>query len=111
MRQQLMKAFDEIHVLDLHGNIMRKETTLDGGKMKTSLIFSKALLFVFFVKLPRKNLNRKYFMLTCMDYATINTNGSSTSLKFESVDWQNVDNREPFYLFIPQNSNTRDEYQ
>ena len=32
MRQQLMQAFDEIYVLDLHGNTKKKETAPDGSK-------------------------------------------------------------------------------
>ena len=32
MRQSLMASFDEIHVLNLHGNSKKKERTPDGGK-------------------------------------------------------------------------------
>ncbi len=32
MRQSLMKTFDEIYVLDLHGNSLKKETSPDGSK-------------------------------------------------------------------------------
>jgi hypothetical protein len=32
MRQSLMKTFDEIYILDLHGNSLKKETTPTGGK-------------------------------------------------------------------------------
>ncbi|MCK4360107.1 MAG: N-6 DNA methylase, partial [Bacteroidales bacterium] len=31
MRQSLMKTFNEIYILDLHGNSLKKETTPDGG--------------------------------------------------------------------------------
>lgn len=32
MRQSLLKTFDEIYILDLHGNSLKKETCPDGGK-------------------------------------------------------------------------------
>lgn len=32
MRQSLMKTFDEIYIINLHGNSLKKETTPDGGK-------------------------------------------------------------------------------
>jgi len=32
MRQSLMQTFDTIHILNLHGNSLKKETTPDGGK-------------------------------------------------------------------------------
>ena len=34
MRQSLMNTFDEIHVLNLHGNSLKKETAPDGGEDK-----------------------------------------------------------------------------
>ncbi|MFZ1978176.1 MAG: N-6 DNA methylase, partial [Bacteroidota bacterium] len=32
MRQSLMKTYNEIYIIDLHGNSLKKETTVDGGK-------------------------------------------------------------------------------
>jgi predicted helicase len=32
MRQSLMKTFDEIYILDLHGNSVKRETAPNGGK-------------------------------------------------------------------------------
>ena len=32
MRQSLMKTFNEIYIIDLHGNSLKKETIADGGK-------------------------------------------------------------------------------
>jgi len=42
MRQSLMQTFDDIYLLDLHGNAKKKETTPEGGKTTTYLTFSKA---------------------------------------------------------------------
>ena len=41
MRQSLMKTFDDIYILDLHGNSKRKEKHLMGAKMKMYLIFNR----------------------------------------------------------------------
>ena len=35
MRKHLMETFDEIYVLDLHGNVKKKEAAPDGGKEVT----------------------------------------------------------------------------
>ena len=32
MRWHLLKTFDHIYIVDLHGNSKKKETTPDGGK-------------------------------------------------------------------------------
>ncbi len=42
MRLSLMQTFDEIYILDLHGNSLKRETAPDGSKMRTSLTFARA---------------------------------------------------------------------
>lgn len=45
MRQHLMRAFDELNVLDLHGNSKKKETTPDGGKDELAARVTQAARF------------------------------------------------------------------
>lgn len=42
MRQSLMRSFEQIYVLDLHGNAKKKEHAPDGGRTKTSSTSSRA---------------------------------------------------------------------
>ena len=42
MRQSLMRSFEQIYVLDLHGNAKKKEHAPDGRRTKTSSILSRA---------------------------------------------------------------------
>jgi len=42
MRQSLMNTFNEIYILDLHGNSLKKETTPDGGKDENVLTYGRA---------------------------------------------------------------------
>jgi predicted helicase len=51
MRQSLMKTFDEIYILDLHGNSLKKETAPDGGKMKMFSIFDRVFLLFYSLKI------------------------------------------------------------
>jgi len=53
MRQCLMQSFDEIYVLDLHGNSKKSEKAPDGGKDETSSTSSKAWPSVFSSKNPK----------------------------------------------------------
>ena len=41
MRQSLMRSFEQIYVLDLHGNAKKKEHAPDGSKDEKFLISSK----------------------------------------------------------------------
>ena len=50
MRQSLMKTFDEIYILDLHGNSLKKETTPDGGKDENVFDIRQGVAIALFVR-------------------------------------------------------------
>jgi predicted helicase len=51
MRQSLMKTFDKIYVLDLHGNAKKKETTPEGGKDENVFDIQQGVAICLCVKL------------------------------------------------------------
>ena len=46
MRWHLMNTFEEIYVLDLHGNANKREVALDGTPDKMCLILCKVLRYL-----------------------------------------------------------------
>jgi hypothetical protein len=54
MRQQLMEAFDEIYVLDLHGNAKKKEVCPDGSKDENVFDIQQGVAISLMVKLPNE---------------------------------------------------------
>ncbi|HUY15082.1 MAG TPA: type ISP restriction/modification enzyme [Terriglobia bacterium] len=52
MRQQLMNAFSEIYVLDLHGNAKKKESAPDGSKDENVFDIQQGVTLGIFVKDP-----------------------------------------------------------
>jgi predicted helicase len=52
MRRSLMQSFDEIYILDLHGNVMKKETTPDGRKDENIFDIRQGVAISLFVKTP-----------------------------------------------------------
>ena len=50
MRQSLMKTFNEIYIIDLHGNSLKKETTPDGGKDENVFDIRQGTAIAIFVK-------------------------------------------------------------
>ncbi len=50
MRQSLMKTFDDIYILDLHGNSLKKETCPDGSPDKNVFDIRQGVAVAFFVK-------------------------------------------------------------
>ena len=50
MRQSLMKTFDEIYVLDLHGNVLKKESAPDGGRDENVFDIKQGVAITIFIK-------------------------------------------------------------
>lgn len=50
MRQSLMKTFDEIHVLDLHGSAMRQKTCPDGSRDENVFDIRQGVAIAFLIK-------------------------------------------------------------
>jgi predicted helicase len=51
MRQSLMKSFDEIFILDLHGNVMQKEKCPDGSKDENVFNIRQGVAVTFLIKI------------------------------------------------------------
>ncbi|OQX86357.1 DNA methyltransferase, partial [candidate division KSB1 bacterium 4484_87] len=54
MRQSLMKTFDEIYIIDLHGNSLKKETTPKGGKDENVFDIRQGVAIALFIKNKKK---------------------------------------------------------
>ncbi len=50
MRQSLMQTFDDIYILDLHGNTLKKETCPDGSPDKNVFDIRQGVAIAFFIK-------------------------------------------------------------
>ncbi len=50
MRQTLMNSFDEIYILDLHGNSLKKEKAPDGSKDENVFDITQGVAIAFFIK-------------------------------------------------------------
>jgi len=59
MRQSLMNSFDEMYLLDLHGNSKRKEKTPDGGKDENIFPIQQGVAILILVKNP--SLEKKIY--------------------------------------------------
>lgn len=53
MRYSLMKTFDEIHIVNLHGSLLKKETTPEGGKDENVFDIQPGVAIVIMVKLNK----------------------------------------------------------
>ena len=98
MRQSLMTSFDEIYVLDLHGNSLKKERCPDGSKDENVFDIRQGVAISLFIK--KKGLKKKVLHSECWGlregkYDWLLGNDIKTT------EWQEIKPKSPFYLFIP----------
>jgi len=119
MRQHLMQTFDEIYVLDLHGNSKKKETVPGTGEADKNVFdIQQGVAIGIFVKLPPTPHARK----KPATFATIHHSdlwGAQRKTKYDWLDshhtgstkWTTLTPASPQYLFIPQHTKRLKEYE
>ncbi|MCL4283476.1 MAG: N-6 DNA methylase [Fimbriimonadaceae bacterium] len=110
MRQQLMGAFPEIRLLDLHGNSKKKETASDGSKDDNVFDIMQGVAIGAFVCPLGSRLNSEVTHGDLFGLRQAKYEALATSSLLESPVKQ-VHPSTPFYLFIAQNVDLRGEYE
>ena len=128
MRKSLLESFDEIYVLNLHGNARKKETAPDGGKDENVFDIMQGVSINIFVKRGKVNSDSSDATLTLRKmgpgtkplatvryadlygvredkYAFLDANC------LESVKWQVLAMQEPYYFFVPKDFGLQEEYE
>ncbi|MFM5899479.1 MAG: type ISP restriction/modification enzyme [Dolichospermum sp.] len=124
MRQSLMRTFDEIYVLDLHGNSKKKEVCPDGSADQNVFDIQQGVAIGFFIKYQNKEQNSQKQLATVYHadlwgsrevYETKQLVGGKYHWLGEndisSTNWEKLAPNTPFYLFKPQNSDLKIEYE
>ena len=110
MRQQLMNAFTDIYVLDLHGNAKKKEKCPDGSKDENVFDIQQGVAIGIFVKEagkagPAKVRHADLWGLRESKYKGLFDRDVATS------KWKALKPKAPFYLFVPQDTGLWGEYE
>jgi predicted helicase len=107
MRQSLLTDFRELWVLDLHGNIKKKETTADGGLDENVFDIQQGVAILLATRGTKNALGLKQsdvFGTRSEKYAKLSRDSAKT------IAWRQVTAVSPFYVFLPQNEEVRTEY-
>ncbi len=101
MRQSLMRTFDDIHVLDLHGHALKGEISPAGGTDQNVFDIRQGVAIAFFVKHGEKKAgdarvhHAGFFGTRKTKYAWLDIHD------FRSTEWKQINPVSPYYLFIP----------
>lgn len=107
MRQSLMRTFDQIYVLDLHGNAKKKETAPDGSKDENIFDIEQGVAISLFIKKP--GLERGVWRGDLWG-KRLEKYKAAAEKRLKKTDFSTVRPMPPFLIFAPENSFVRDEY-
>jgi hypothetical protein len=115
MRQSLLKTFDEIYILDLHGNSLKRETAPGGGADENVFDIRQGVAIAIFVKYggsaATKNLSSARVYHADLygkredKYAWLDTHDLSTA------GYQPITPVSPYYFFTPRQTQNLQTYQ
>jgi len=118
MRQSLMKSFNDIYILDLHGNSLKKERCPDGSKDENVFDIRQGTAIALFIKESAKepadkkgkNKDQNIFHsdlwgIRSKKYEWLLENDMRTT------KWQNLSPKSEFYLFIPRDEKLLELYE
>ena len=109
MRQQLMKTFDKIYILDLHGNIKKRKNFPDGSKDENVFDIQQGVCISFFVKKTTENNECQVYHKEIWGSREKKYNWLINN-NFNDINWTKLDPKSKFYFFIPKDTNLLDEY-
>ena len=110
MRSELMRVFDDIYILDLHGNTRKKETAPDGSKDENVFDIMQGVSINIFVKKSAKSKThaavRHYDLFGTRNYKY----EYLRSHDFRDVEWQKLTPQTPQFFFVPKDFGAQEEY-
>ncbi|CCI13345.1 Adenine specific DNA methyltransferase [Microcystis aeruginosa PCC 9806] len=120
MRQNLMQTFDEIYVLDLHGNSKKKEVCPDGSPDQNVFDIQQGVAIAFFIKYQDSQQDlAKVYHADLWGVREVKENKELVGGKYHwldendisSTEWYQLEPRHEFYLFTKNNKNLQEEYE
>ncbi|MBW2169734.1 MAG: DNA methyltransferase, partial [Deltaproteobacteria bacterium] len=109
MRQSLMKSFNEIYILDLHGNSLKKEKCPDGSKDENVFDIRQGVAIALFVKKQGKKGCKVYHSerwgLRDKKYEWLQKNN------IKKTKWKSLSPKSETYFFIPRDERLLKAYE
>jgi predicted helicase len=110
MRKHLLETFDEIYILDLHGNSKKKETSPDGSKDENVFDIMQGVSINIFVKKTPKSET----LATVYHYDLFGKRQTKYDFldknEINTVGWQQLEIKSPNYFFIPKDYEVKEKY-
>lgn len=113
MRHQLLLAFDDIYIVNLHGNARKKEIAPDGSKDENVFDIMQGVSINVFVRKPNHKQGKlgKVFYKDIFGSREDKYDYLDEHSLFNNVDWNELPIVEPNYFFVPKDFSQQEEYE
>ena len=111
MRRSLMRTFDDIYILDLHGNSLKRETCPDGSPDNNVFDIRQGVAISFFLKRGKEQRHdgkihhAELFGTRELKYHWLHVHD------LHDTEWQTVNPAPPHYLFVPRDETREAAYR
>ncbi|WRG26702.1 N-6 DNA methylase [Helicobacter pylori] len=109
LRHSLLECYDELYILNLHGNARKKEETPQGAKDENVFNIMQGVSINLFVKKAQTTKPKIFYYDVYGERAEKYAFLAQNDLN--SIEWLELAPREPFYLLIPQETPLLEEYE
>ena len=113
MRQSLMKSFDEIYLLNLHGNSLKREKCPDGSKDENVFDIRQGVAIGLFVKKNAKKRGERNARIYYAERWGLRKEKNTWLLRNDktTTEWRELKPKSPFYFFVPREETYWDVYE
>ncbi|GAA7048012.1 DNA methyltransferase [Helicobacter pylori] len=109
LRRSLLECYDELYILNLHGNARKKEKTPQGADDENVFNIKQGVSINLFVKKAQTTKQKIHYYDVYGEraekYAFLVQND------LNGIEWLELTPREPFYLLLPLKTRLLDEYE
>ncbi|GAA9729903.1 DNA methyltransferase [Helicobacter pylori] len=109
LRRSLLECYDELYIINLHGNARKKEKTPQGAKDENVFNIMQGVSINLFVKKAPATRQKIFYYdvygQRAEKYAFLAQND------LNSIEWLELAPRAPFYLLLPLETSLLDEYE
>ncbi len=109
LRRSLLECYDELYILNLHGNARKKEKTPQGADDENVFNIKQGVSINLFVKKVQTTKQKIHYYDVYGEraekYAFLDQHD------LNSIEWLELTPREPFYLLLPLKTRLLDEYE
>ncbi len=109
LRRSLLECYDELYILNLHGNARKKEETPQGAKDENVFNIMQGVSINLFVKKAQTTKQKIFYYDVYGERAEKYAFLAQNDLN--SIEWLELAPREPFYSLLPLKTHLLDEYE